>query len=234
LRGSYADTDFGAVTTNTGGIITNVERDNVAREIAARATWRFKPALFGFTEVALNDRTYKVAASDGIVRNSDGERVRVGVGFGDAGRTWRGELALGYGRQSPDDKRLSSIAGMILDANVGWRMSALTSFLLTARTDFVDSTTANSPGSLTRQFGVEARHAFQRHLIGTAALRHSIADFKGISLTERETTGELGLEYFLSRNATIFGRYTHLISDSSSPAADYTVDTIRIGMKIRQ
>ena len=234
LRGSYADTDFSHVQTQAGGIITNAERDTVAREVAARASWQFKPALFAFTEVALNDRTYKVAASDGIRRDSDGERLRFGLGFGDTGRTWRGEAAIGYGRQKPDDARLSQIAGMILDANIGWRMNALTSLLFTARTDFSDSTTANSPGSLTRQFGVEARHAFQRHLIGTAALRHSIADFKGISLTERETTGELGLEYFLSRNATIFGRYTHLIFDTSTPGADYTVDTIRVGMKIRQ
>ncbi len=234
LRGSYTDTNYSEVATQAGGIIANAERDNVAREIAARATWAFKPALFAFTEVALNVRAYNVAPGDGIRRNSDGERFRFGVGFGDSGRTWRGEAAIGYGRQKPDDARLTQIAGLILDANVGWRMNALTSFLFTARTDFNDSTTANSPGALTRVFGVEARHAFQRHLIGTAALRQSIADYKGISLTERETTGELGLEYFLSRNATVFGRYTHVIADSSTLGADYTVDTVRVGMKIRQ
>ena len=143
-------------------------------------------------------------------------------------------MAAGWGSQRPDDSRLPQIDGTILDANLGLRLSALTSLLFTAKTDFADSTTTGTAGSISHQFGVEARHSFQRHLIGVASLKQSVADYKGISLTEKETTGELGVEYFLSRNATIFGRYTHVVFDTSSPGGDYIVDTVRLGMRLRQ
>jgi hypothetical protein len=234
LRGSYTDADFGSVATRVGGIISNAERDNVNREVAVRAAWAFKPSFSPFVEVARSDRTFKAAAADGLRRDSDGQRYRFGLSFGEASRIWSGEVALGYGRETAAYGALAPLSGVILDANLGWRPSAVTSFLFTARTDFTSSNTAGTLGAHTQQIAVEGRHAFQQHLIGTAVLRHSVADYKGIDLTERETAGELGLEYFLNSRASVLGRYTHLVFDSSTAGADYKVDTVRLGMRIRQ
>ena len=234
LRGSVTEIDYSAVTDTAGLIISNDNRDQVTREAAVRATWAFKPALATFTEIAVNDRNFKAAAGDGIFRDSRGERTRVGVSFGNISSVWRGELSTGYGRQRPDDARLADVDGILFDANLAWRISPLSSLLLSARTDFTDSTNAGSAGAVVRTYGIEARHAFRRQLIGTAAIRTAISDFKGISLTERETTGELGAEYFINRNASVFSRYQHVIFDSSAPGGNTVSDSIRVGMKIRQ
>jgi hypothetical protein len=234
LRGSVSDTDYGAVATVTGGQVSNAQRDVVERGSAARVTWEFKPTLFAFTEVAVNDRAYKQAPTDGISRDSKGLRALAGIGFGNSSKTWRGEVAVGYGIQRPYDSRLSDVDGVIIDANLGWRINELSSLLFTARTDFNDSTTVGQSGSTVRTFGVEGRHALRRHVIATAAVRHAATDYRGIALSEQETTGELGLEYFLNRTTTLSGKYTHVNFNTSTAAGDYTVDSVRFGVRIRQ
>ena len=113
-------------------------------------------------------------------------------------------------------------------------MSALTTFLLTANTDIVESFAPTASGGVERQFGLEARHAFKRHIIGTAATRLKATDFNGSGLKEREYVNELGLEYFFNREITIFGRYAHTVFDTNAPGGDYTSDAVRIGMRIRK
>jgi hypothetical protein len=234
LRGSITDTDYLPVTTVSGAVISNDSRDVQSRDAAVRLSYLFKPTFSTFAEVQAVDRHYKAATSDGILRDSRGWRALTGVSFGNTGQTWRGELGVGYGRQTPDDERLGSIQGVILDANFGWRFSELTSLLLTAGTDLSDSTTVGQSGSVAYRVGAELRHAFRRHLIGTAGLRHTRTDYRGVELTERETTADLGLEYYLNRSTTLFGRYSHVMFDSSATGADYQVDTVRFGLRWRQ
>jgi hypothetical protein len=233
LRGSVTDVNYDGVATNTG-FASNDQRDVTEYGTAARASWEFKPSLFLFTDVALNDRNYRASPTDGISRDSRGLRAVAGLSFGSAGRIWRGEVSAGYGQQRPDDARLSSTGGLILDANLGWRANALTSLLFTARTDFNDSTTAGQSGSRAQTFGIEARHAFRRHLVGIASLRNTSTDYRGVSLSERETVGELGFDWFLNRTTTITGRYAHTDFGSSAAGGDYTVDTVRFGVRVRQ
>ena len=234
LRGGITDYDYQPVAAINGTTIANTQRNYLQRETAARATWEFKPTLFAFADVGVNDRTFEAAPADGIRRDSTGYRAIAGLSFGNVGRIWRGEIGVGFGEQRPDDTRISATSGFILDANLAWRPSELTSLLLTARTDFNDSTTAGESGSIVRTAGLELRHALRRHLIGTASLKQSLTDYKGISLTERDTTAELGVEYFLDRTTTLTSRYSHVWFDSSAANADYRADTIRFGVRIRQ
>ena len=235
MRGSVAEANFGSTDTIGGGVISNNDRDTRTTEEAVRAAWEFKPTLFGFVEAGLNQRNYRVAAlSDGIQRDSNGERYRIGVSFGNSGQRLRGEISTGYGRQRPEDGRLREITGMLFDANLAYRYSALTSFLLTAKSDVTETTLANSAGAFSHQVGVEARHAFHRYLIGSAGLTYSVQDFEGVSQQEREWKSSLGLEYFLNREVTVFGRYQHTAFDSTDRSRNYNADEMRVGVRIRQ
>jgi hypothetical protein len=235
LRGSYTDVDVSNAPSLSGTLIDNTPRDVVIRETAGRATWEFKPNLFAFTELGLNDRRYRVTPVDGVSRDSHGHRLLAGVGFGNTGTVVRGEIAAGYGRQAHEDARLGAdLQGLLVEANLGWRPTALTSFLLTARTDLNDSTTIGQTGSLSRNFGLEARQAFRRNLIGIAGLRRTVTSYRGVDLSETETSGDLGVEYHLDRSAMLFARYTHTAFDSSAANADFNVDAVRVGLRLRQ
>jgi hypothetical protein len=187
-----------------------------------------------FAEVAVNDRDFHALPVDGISRNSKGDRYRVGLAFGPWDATLRGEASIGWGRQAPDSAQLGGIDGFLFDANLAWRASALTTFLLTARSEFMDTNAAGSSGALSHQVGLEARHALRRHLVGIAGIRYAVAPYEGISLTENATTTELGLEYYLGPDLMIYGRYEHVVFDTTTPNSDYTADTIRVGLRVRR
>ena len=200
-----------------------------------RLSWSFKPAFIGFMEAGINQRRFEAASLvDGIKRDSDGERYRVGLGFGNSGQTLRGEASLGYGRQTPLDQRLGQIDGVLVDANASWRFSALTALLVRASTDVVETSSLASPGGFVRRGQAELRHAFMRPLIGTASVGYATTKYQGILINETLTELGLGLEYYLAPEAVLFGRYQHTSLQTTAPAGGYENDEVRVGMRIRQ
>ena len=235
LRGSVADVAYGPSDSLGGGTIANSDRDVRITEEVLRAAWEFKPTLFTFIETAVNQRVYKMPSlTDGILRDSTGERYRVGVSFGNTSQRLRGEISTGYGTQRPDDTRLREISGVLFDANLAWRYSALTSFLFTAKTDVSETTLANSGGAFSRQFGLEARHGFRRNVIGNAGVSYTTSSYEGVSLRENELRTFAGLEYFVSREVTLFGKYQHTAFESDDRTRNYNADEVRVGVRIRQ
>jgi hypothetical protein len=234
LRGAAAEQTYEAPSEN-GVILATEERDYTQREAALRATWSFRPDFGIFAEAGFDDRTYKAPSqSDGLLRDSTGERLRAGVSFGNASRILRGEASIGHATQRFEDGRLPALRGIIVDANLAWRISGLTSLLVTARSDIGESTVAGSGGAIARSAGVELRHAFRRHLIGTAGLRFSRADYEGVDVVEEDLTASLALEYHLNRQVTLFGRYAHIDFASSVPGGGYDADEIRVGVRLRR
>ncbi len=231
LRGGVTEVDVGRVRT-PGSSLTNAEKDVRTTEEAVRATYELKPTLSVFGEVATNQRDYHTAPADGIRRDSDGARLRVGLGFGTTGEWLRGEASIGWGRQDYDD-RLRSIDGFLFDANLAYRMTPLTTLLLTGRTEFSDSLDPGVTGAVGRTLGLEARHVFRAWLIGSAALTTTRYDFTGSPAEEQTTTASLGLEYYISREIMLFGRYQHQWFDSNAAGADWQADEARLGVRIR-
>jgi hypothetical protein len=234
LRGSITEVDYSA-TTNGATIDSNADRDTETAEEVIRARWELKPTFSIFAETGLDQRRYEVAAvSDGLLRNSDGERYRLGIDFGSTGQILRGEASLGFGRQTPDDARLSDVNAVLVDANLAWRVTALTSLLFSARTDIDDTSTAGSAGVISHQGGIEARHALRQYLIASAGLSYTDYDYDGAPIEENEFISTLGAEYFAYRDVILFARYQHVAFESNQPQSDYRADDVRLGVRIRQ
>jgi hypothetical protein len=232
LRGAITDSTR---TPPPGTGETTSDRDYVEKAGALRASWEFKPTLSVFAEAGVDERTYQRASfSDGIRRDSTGERYRAGVSFGNTDQILRGEVSIGTATQHFDDTRLQALKGVIVDGNVAWRMSGLTSLLVTAASNVGDTTVADSGGVLGQSVGVELRHALRRHLIATAGLRYVRSTYAGVSLVEQELTSSAMLEYYLNRNVTLFGRYAHIDFDTTNPGGDYTADEVRVGVRVRR
>lgn len=228
FRGSVAEFDY-------SGVAGVDDRNYRQTEEVVRGTWEFKPTFSVFTEAAVNQRDYDaVASSDLISRSSDGQRYRVGVSFGNTGQILRGEASLGYGVQTPDDSRLHDVDGLIFDANATWRVSELTSVLLTARSDVSETTTANVGGAFARQAGVEVRHSLRRYLVASAGLTYTTQDSQDGIIDENELRSMVGLEYYVSADAVLFGRYAHARFDAVGSASDYDSDEVHIGVRLRR
>ncbi len=233
LRGAVTEIDYQPTTTIAGTTLANDERDLTQRDVAVRAAWSFSPALAAFAELAGNTQTYRATPGDGISRNATGDRLRVGLSFGTTSQVWRGEIATGYGHQRSRDSRLQDVEGVLLDANLAWRPTQLTSVLVNARTDFLTSIVPGQGGATQRQVGLELRHAFLRQLNGVAGISYQTTDYQGLPLHEQTTTGELGAEYFVSKSTALLARYSHAILTSTAAGAGTTTDTIRVGVRYR-
>ena len=235
VRAEVTDEDFSNPSDGFGGIENNDDRDRRMHEQAVRLTYELKPSLAVFAETELNQREYKVAAfSDGLLRNSNGQRYRLGLDFGETGMILRGELSIGYGVQKPDTSALDEVDGFLFDANVAWRVTDMTSLLLTGRTDITDTTTAGSGGVLNHQVGLEVRQAFKRYFIGTAGVSYSTNDFGAVGTKENTLEFTAGAEYFVNREIILFSRYLHTDFNSSEPFSDWDSDEIRVGLRLRK
>ena len=229
LRGSVSDTTY----SETDGQ-SNADRDTLETQQAVRGSWQFKPTFSVFAEQELNQRDKKAAPSDGIPRDSDGTRTRVGLDFGSTGAILRGEVSVGYGRQTPNDHRLDAVDAFLFDANLAWRPTEITSFLLTARSDIYDTTTPDSGGVVSQTVGLEARHAMRRYLIASAGLSYTHYDSDASAIKESALTSFLGAEYYASPELVLFARYQHLSYASNQVNSDYDTDEVRVGVRLRK
>jgi hypothetical protein len=234
LRGSSIDQSF-TPTTTLGVVSPNSDRNSVVTTEAVRATWEFKPTFSVFGEVELDQRRFEAAPQgDNILRNSDGVYTRVGIDFGSTSQTLRGDISLGVGTQTPDDERLSETTAFLVDGNLAWRFSDLTSLLVTAQTDIFDTTTANTAFATSHTGGIELRHKFREYLIGTAGFTFAGRTYEDLPLKEEEARTTLGLEYFANRNIILYGRYQHIAFDSNEANSSYSADDVRVGVRVRQ
>jgi hypothetical protein len=239
LRTGVAEATFSDGTTggDDGRGSGGSERDYREGDVAFRATWDFKPGFAVFSEVEHVSRDHARAGGTGASENRDsaGERYRAGVSFGTRSQKLRGEVSTGWGVQRLEAAGAAPVDGILLDANVAWRPSALTTFLWTARTDLAASTAAGTSGARTYATGLEARHAFRRYLIGTAGVRFTQQEFQGLApVEERELLLQLGAEYFLSREVSLFTRYQHTRFTTAERARNYEADEVRIGFRWRR
>lgn len=229
LRGAVSDATY----SETNGM-SNRDRDTLETTQAVRATWEFKPTLSVFAEEELNQREKRALPADGISRDSKGSRTRVGLDFGATGAVLRGTISVGFGEQTPDDSRLSSVDAFLFDANLAWRPTEITSFLLTARSDIYETVTFDSGGVIAHTMGLEARHAFRRFLIGSAGVVYTRYDYDATPYKEDQLVTFAGLEYYASPELVLFTRYQHLDFASNDGDGDYQSNEIRAGVRIRK
>lgn len=238
LRGTRTTVDYSDTSAKVGAMIVrtiNDDRDSSTNEEALRVKWELKPTFAAFVEVEMDQREFEAPAqSDNLSRDSTGERWRFGADFGRTGTLLRGEVSLGWGRQTPDDPNLEEVDAVLIDANLAWRLTEMTSLRFNAQTDIYDTTTAGSSGVVSHAADLEVRHAFRPYLIGTAGLALSGRDYASNPLEETELRATLGAEYFVNREIILFGRYQHIAFDANSPAGDYHADDVRLGVRWRR
>lgn len=234
LRGGVTETEYEETRNEAGVPLDRRNRNLVQSEEAVRARYDLKSSIGVFGETVLVQREFQAAAPDGLKRDSDGERYRAGLVFLPEHPFLRGEVSLGWGVQRPDARQLVTADGLLFDANLVWRMTPVTSFLLTARSDIGDSITDNVGGVLTRSVGIEARQSLRRYLTATAGLTTARSDYRGSTIEEKDTRALLGLEYAISREVLLFSRYDHIWFSSSEPDGSWQADEFRVGLRIRR
>jgi hypothetical protein len=84
-----------------------------------------------------------------------------------------------------------------------------------------------------RTYGLEARHAFTRYVVGSVGVGYMTRDFVGAAITEDQFTAGTGVEYFMNQWAVLFARYQHTDFQSTQPESSYTAEEVQAGVRLR-
>lgn len=219
----------------TGGKRDNSDRAYNGYQARLRASYDVSPMLQPFVEATVDTRDYDKTFDNTRTRRlgSDGFALRGGAQF-EMGRLVTGELGLGYGRQTPKQNGLRPVEGLLIDGNVAWTPTALTTVRATARTSLQETSLTNASGVLDRSFELSVEHQFRRNLIGTARLAFDRADYKGADLRQDSITAGLGGEYKLNRNVALTANFERVWLDSTAKGDDYVASIIEFGLKFRR
>ena len=126
------------------------------------------------------------------------------MSFGEVSQILRGNISLGYGRQTPDSRELEVIDGLLIDADLTWQVTPLTTLQFTAASEVAETTTVDFGGVMERVYGLEGRQSFTTYLVGIAGIGYMTRDFVGAGITENQFTAAVGAEYYLNRWAVLF------------------------------
>ncbi|HEX2017786.1 MAG TPA: outer membrane beta-barrel protein [Aurantimonas sp.] len=199
---------------------------------ALRAGYRLSPALQPFLEGSIGRRLFDEDVAGEVGRDSLIPSLRAGVDL-DLTEKLRGEIALGYAWNRPDDDRGEATAAPTVDASLQWSPQRGTEVTLAARTTFEPessglSTTVSYEGSL----GVT--HALTARTDLTAAFTTIYAESSLPESDEVELIGEAGFNYWLTRSLAVTGLYSHRELHSQVADADYRSHTVRLGVKLQR
>lgn len=234
LGGEVVKEEFEDVALLGGGTFDNAQRDNTERELTGRVAREFQPGVAVFLEGSVNEIEFtNPVPPGGVSRDSDGYEAIVGVSLEIGGKI-TGEIGVGYAKQTPKSAFLHELDGVILNGNLTWRATGLTTLRFTAQSDVDTTTVVNSVGSLNQTVELAVEHALRRNVILGAALEYEIDDFGAANIEEHELTGTLSAEYRLNRSLALTAAYIYTDFNRTGNGDDYNENEFLVGVQMRR
>jgi len=199
-----------------------------------RTGYEVSPRVQPFAALFGNERVYDVARdAAGLRRGSTGLGAEAGVALAFESRL-TGEAAVGYQVQDRNDDRAEDLSGVIARSSLVWQATPLSKVTLEAASELDEASSGVFAGSVSRAAGLTLEHAFRRYLIATATGEVEVDEFQ--STDETQTTARLlvGVEYKMSRSASLKAAYELERLESTVPGEDYTSNLLRAGLRLQR
>ncbi len=244
-----ADETLGRLTLGVHGLFDRTTYDNgrfsdgstVALDtenfndygLALRADYQLTPTLRPFGEVTLDSRVHDFRLDlSGYDRDSDGILGRLGSTF-ELTPLITGTVSAGYEDRRYTDKRLRDLRGPVVDANVVYAVTPLTTVTLLASTSFDETTLAGSAGAESRSVSLQVSHALLRNLTLSALLGYLNTDYIDSPIVENTYSATLKADYFISRSLVLEASYNHETLHSTDPGSSFTQDVFLMGLRLQ-
>jgi hypothetical protein len=236
LRGSV-DRVYWADAHFADGTIQPLSRESYDDYgLTLRAAYEVTPGVKPFVEGLIDRRDHDSPLDPyGYMRNSDGERLRVGSTF-ELTRLLTGDVAIGYADRHYQDPRLANLRGPVFDSSLVWTVTPLTRVTLRGSTTMDETTVPGASGAISRATSLEVAHALMRNVTLTATGGLTSTSYPGAipSLTQDIWQYGLKAEYNLTRSIAIKGTFTHQRMLSNISGSDYTANIFMVGLKLQQ
>ncbi|MHA1523647.1 MAG: outer membrane beta-barrel protein [Alphaproteobacteria bacterium] len=232
LRGTYAIEKYGESQV-AGSAQDNSDRDFTDAQAGLRLSYEVSPAARVFVDGEFDQRTYTHVATGALDRTSTGWRGAVGLRLAPI-RRLRGEVSLGYLHRDYREAQLAPVDGLVLDANLAWLATPLTTIVASAGVEVDETTLAGASGVITRRLGVGVAHELLRSVIVSADLGYERESYEGLDRANSKIIATLGANYQLSRYAalTLTGVYEEEVERQGE--GNYLENTLTLGLVLRR
>ncbi|TFF25187.1 hypothetical protein E3C22_07350 [Jiella endophytica] len=213
----------------------SVDEDYTTLTAALRTGYDLSPAIQPFVEASFGRRIFDVAAPaerDGPSRDAWLPALRAGVAV-DLREKLKGEIAVGYAWNVPDDDAAETTASPTLDASLVWSPQRGTDVTLAGRTSFEPELTGLS-STTNYETSLAIAHSLNARTTLTAAATLGYEDSTIENEDKLLLSGEAGFTYWLNRQFALTGSYEHRRSFAVLPDDRYSADTVKLGVTLQR
>jgi hypothetical protein len=198
------------------GVVDQDFRDRNEFTYGGKAEYAVSPDTALYVSATGNKKDYdsKAVATN---RTSDGYVLGVGANF-DVSELVRGDLQVGYMKQSYDNPAFKNISGFSAAGRVEWFPTQLTTVGLNGSRSIEESTATGSQGYISNNIGASIDHELLRNVLLSAAVSHGKDNYKGVDRDDKRDNFSATATYLLNRRVGLFLTYNYLKQDSSGAA----------------
>lgn len=212
VTGRLDDKDFNYKDQGSALFDQNT-RDRNELYYGAKAEYAVSPDTAVYATALGNKKDYdtNVAAFD---RSSDGYVVGVGANF-DLSELVRGDLQVGYMKQSYDRAAFKTIDGFNAAGRLEWFPTQLTTVGLNGSRTIEESVAPGSPGFISSNIGASIDHELMRNVLLSANASYGKDAYDQIDRDDKRTNLSATATYLLNRRVGLFLTYNYLKQESS-------------------
>ena len=223
LIGRVEDKDFNyddvRRTVPLAGVATIDQdfRDRNELTYGGKAEYAVSPDTALYVSALGNKKDYddNTVATD---RTSDGYVLGVGANF-DVSELVRGDVQVGYMKQSYDNPLFTDIDGFSALGRLEWFPTQLTTVGLNGSRSIEESTAVGSQGYISNNIGASIDHELLRNVLLSAAYTHGKDNYKGVDRDDKRDNFSATATYLLNRRVGLFLTYNYLKQESSGAAS---------------
>ena len=221
--------------TMSNGVVNDLNTDDFNDYgVTLRGSYEVSRAISPFVQGTFDSRQYdSIRDFSGYERNSTGFGLFVGASF-DLPRLLTGELSVGYGERDYADPRFKPVTGPLINANLIWTPTALTTVTFRAQDAISDATLAGASATLAHFYSLDVAHRVLRNVLLGASASYETEKYYGLLQTDNTTTFGVRAEYDLGRNVVLKATANRSIYVSTTPSANYTQNVFMLGLRVQQ
>jgi len=214
VTGRLDDKDFNYKDQGVPAFNQNT-RDRNEFSYGAKAEYAVSPDTAVYLSAVGNKKDYDLAGPTD--RSSDGYVVGVGANF-DVSELVRGDLQVGYMKQSYDLAAFKDIDGFNAVGRLEWFPTQLTTVGFNGSRTIEESVAPGSPGFVSNNIGASIDHELLRNVLLSASYTHGKDNYEQIDRDDKRDNFSATATYLLNRRVGLFLTYNYLKQDSSGAA----------------
>jgi hypothetical protein len=220
--------DYRNGQTLSGQPLLQDQRDRDEWSESGRVEFAESPAVSMYVAGALNQRDYRLGPSaTGFARNSTGFSVSTGTSF-DITRLIRGDVQVGYMRQSYADPRFKPESGLTFGGAVDWFPSPLITVNLSGSRSIQEAAIANASGYVSTNLALRVDHELLRNVLLRAQGSWGHDNYRGVDRTDNRAAAGLKATYLMNSIVGFSLAYDFQKLSSSGVAKTVSYDDNRV------